>query len=88
MIQFDQHIFQTGWNHQLETLVSKPWVGWSRVVSSSDRRTVSWSWKQPLDVSARGRKNSHVGRKNVMGFFPGITPPETNIAPENGWLEY
>ena len=30
--------------------------------------------------------NHHLG--NILGFSKNLTLPETNIAPENGWLEY
>ncbi len=35
-------------------------------------------------------KNNHLLKRNIIfqGSFCGVTLPETNIAPKNGWLEY
>ena len=42
-----------------------------------------------LDVAKGTKAGNNVGRggKN-LGMLLGITLPETNMAPENGWLEY
>ena len=43
MIQFDEHIFQMGWNHQLETDIWRGGEFIGRIWQVSDYTTVSFS---------------------------------------------
>ena len=83
---FDEHIFQRGWNHQLVMntsplntfLATSEVTGWR----SWNRFQVACFWKQS-NVSCV------VGLQHFWWTIetPGDTPLNTNMSPENKWLE-
>ena len=60
MIQFDEHIFQMGWNHQLDVFLNPSVVNCSHTVAS-DRADRDYEWAVWLGVcSAPGRWLFHI----------------------------
>ena len=92
---FDEHIFQMGWfNHQLEVLFQnkkRPRLLKVSAIQKTDA-VVVMGIKRPIVLCITGiwAIPHEVSRCERMTrwWFQTFTLPETNIAPENGWLKY
>ena len=92
MIQFDEHIFQMGWNHQPDIYYTSLW---SFIFQTS--RVSLLTQDAPIAESGpSNHPNSWSGVRGSFGWmlvwrgldlFDQVTPRKTNMSPENQWWE-